>query len=315
MNDIIHWIQLGFHAVPIFIAAIVWYEHEKWKKSIAAPKIKEYATENNKMTFTILKLLLFITIYLSADTFLSLHVIQKDSKAANTNTEKLLASIEKLESIKQNTDKLLTNSVFPDIDNIKEKFNPVLAKTFSSYIEENAQFFNDGINSGKVTFHMDRFLTAYTKSLEYLNDKYASLHPTLYATSLTSGNYFWSYGNQPLRPTEIQIRDFIKKGGYIKRIFFVEDNWESDSVAVSVLNRQIDSLGVNEVYLLNQKYIPLKKYFVVNKEKEFMWDLIITSRESIDYGTYSTNKNDIETYTKMFDDLLNNPNTQKFTKK
>ena len=314
-----HVVQAIFHSIPLIIAAKIWYEHDKFKKENnnnpkKLDKILDHVDENTNMTFTILKLLLFITIYVSVDTFTSLITIQSDTASSQNNTEKILAEIESLKQIKANTDQMVTCIHFPNVDSIKNKFNPVLAKTFSSYIDENAAFFKDGITHGRVTFQMDRFPTAYNKSMDYLNEKYANSQPTLLATSLPSANYFWTYGKQPLRPTELKIKDFIKKGGIIKRIFFVEENYQEDSIAMSILNRQKDSMGVQHVFIILNKYVRNPKYFVVSEQKEFLWDLVISNKERIDYGTYYTSQDDISDYLKTYNDIENNPNIIEFRK-
>jgi hypothetical protein len=308
-----------FHLVPLAIAAKVWWEHEKFKKEVHKKASKldivlDHVDQNTNMTFTILKLLLFITLYVSIDTFTTLTSIHADTAENNENTKKILDELTMIRQIKSNTDLMVTCYQFPCVDSIRNKFNPVLAKTFSAYIDEYAAFCRDGITQGKISFYMDRFPTAYINSLDYLTKKYPDSHATILATSLPSAQYFWSYGKSKLKPTELKIKKFIAQGGIVKRIFFVEDNYQKDPVVMSILNRQKDSMHVNNVYILNNKYVRKPKYFVVNKEKEFVWDVIISNKERIDYGTYFTKKEDIEEYLKMYTELENNPNLQEFRK-
>lgn len=91
-------IKFAFHMIPLFIAAKVCWEHEKFKKQIhkKEPKIDtvlNHVDQNTDMTFTILKLLLFITLYVSIDTFTTLSAIETNSANTNENTEKILEEL------------------------------------------------------------------------------------------------------------------------------------------------------------------------------------------------------------------------------
>lgn len=262
------------------------------------------------MTFTVMKLLLFITVYLSLDTFLSLHLIRNDADQALKNSEKLIEQVKELDQIKQNTDRMVVCNDFPSIDSISLRFNPVLRKTFASDIEANSAFFRDGIAEGRLSFNPKSFVPAYIRSLDYLLETYKGKNPTILATSLADTNYLWSYQGR-LKELEKGLQSFIVNGGVVKRVFLVEQNWEQDPYTVAVLNRQVDSLGV-DVWIVPKSSIPKPEYFVVNKERDFMFEVRINGDVRIDWGIYHTNKEIVDRYLAKFEENASNSEAIKY---
>jgi hypothetical protein len=263
------------------------------------------------MTYTVLKLLLFITVYLSLDTFLTLHSIRHDSDQALKNSESLIEKVGDLDQIKQNTDRIVVCHDFPNVDSINLRFNKVLRTTFAPYIQENADFFRDGIAEGRVTFQLERFKPAYLLSLKYLLETYKEKQPSLLATSLAKKDYFWTYQG-PLNENEGGIRSFVAGGGYNKRVFLVERDWENDPYAVSIMNRQVDSMHV-DVWYLPKSAPAVPEYFVVSKEGDFMWEVRVDDRGAIGWGTYHTSKPEIAKYLKKFEEVEKHFEIKKYT--
>lgn len=304
--DYTHWVQGVFHLIPLILAGKALYKHDQWRRS-SPNDSRHYAEETAKMTHSILQLLLFITVYLSIDSFFSLHKIEEETSATATRSLEMQRQLMLLTDIKRNTDVTATCASFPATDSIQRQFPPVLGLTFGSYIRENSTFFKDGIQSGKLIFQLDRFESAYIMSLDYLIRKYPDQHPTLYATSLPSEKYFWTHIG-PLKPAEREIRSFIQRGGKVKRVFYVDDDWRKDPVATSILQRQVDSMGV-DVWTINVRYVPAseRRLYVVNHEQQFMWEVYIDSKEEISRGTYFTAAADIAPILRCFKDLEKNP--------
>jgi heme/copper-type cytochrome/quinol oxidase subunit 2 len=113
-KNVVHWFQMVIHAIPILIAIPLVIRHYLWKRKTAKPTQTQYAEESNKLIATTLQLLLFITIYLSVDTFVSLHSIDRNSEAIIDNTEKILA--------KEETANLFTNGTDGIYVKVEEEF-------------------------------------------------------------------------------------------------------------------------------------------------------------------------------------------------
>lgn len=99
-KNYIHWFQLLIHAIPVFIAVAVVIGHYKWQKHSGKKTLILYAEQSNKLIFTMLQLLLFMTIYLSIDSFFTMRSIEHYTSHSKQTTDKILSKLDDADSEK-----------------------------------------------------------------------------------------------------------------------------------------------------------------------------------------------------------------------
>lgn len=186
-------------------------------------------------------------------------------------------------------------------------FDPLLNVVFKDFIDDIIHFFQNGIENKKIIFsEHDRFEKAYAKCLEHLKGCH------FLATSSAHSNYFWSVEGEENNTIEDAIDEFIKSGGKMTRIFFVEPQDLTNARTLGVLNKQI-SLGVS-VYLISRKHVSVdnQKFFVMDDCKRICWHIYTDDNSNIVKFIYSANDADIDRYLGIFETLKSNRHIKKY---
>jgi len=88
--SIIGLIQVLFHAVPLLVAFRITWMHYTWRRE-GSKNVKQHVEETTKIVSNILFLLIFMTVYLSLDTFGYLKTIAKDVEDTKRSSEEILS--------------------------------------------------------------------------------------------------------------------------------------------------------------------------------------------------------------------------------
>lgn len=186
-------------------------------------------------------------------------------------------------------------------------FDPLLDIVFKDYIDDIIHFFQNAIENKKITFNEhDRFEKAYAKCLEH----FKGCH--FLATSSAHANYFWTIEGEENNTVEDAIEEFIKSGGKMTRIFFIEPQEFTNPRAAGILNKQL-SLGVN-VYTISKKDVSIdnQKFFVMDDCKRICWHIYTDESSNIVKFIYSAGEADIDRYMGIFETLKSNRHIRKY---
>lgn len=118
-KDATHWVQLALHAIPLIISIPVIFRHYQWRRDAKHTNTNQLE-EISKLTFTALQILLFISVYLSMDTFVSLHTINNSALKTKENTENILVRMQTASTNKTRVVKGI-DAVYQEIANVFEK--------------------------------------------------------------------------------------------------------------------------------------------------------------------------------------------------
>jgi hypothetical protein len=137
------------------------------------------------------------------------------------------------------------------------------------------------------------FRTYYNKALE--------IHPksTFYATSLASEAYFWKPGTY-----EEIFRQFMRRGGSMKRIFFMEHDHEQLSEEERRVVNAHARLGV-DVFVISRRLVPAQfnTLFIVESKGRISWVSEIDATAFITRGVASADRNVNEKLVHIFEEL------------
>lgn len=210
----------------------------------------------------------------------------------------------RLDIIEQKLDaitKLISEDNLSKLHHITKDISPTLQHIFQDFISSFVEFFQDAINNEKIEFNdIERFKSSYIKTLELKQESKS----TFLATSLPYKRYFWT-NSEDLTPMVKAIDNFTKNGGSFKRIFFYEKGDLEKEEVIAILNKQVD-LNI-EVILIPIDSVPrrLQKYFVVDDETSFAWEVSIDTRQRINSMAFTTSKNETSKYKSTFHELMN----------
>lgn len=123
---------------------------------------------------------------------------------------------------------------------------------------------------------------------------------SFYATSIPSQAFFWRH-----QATEAAMATFIKNGGTMTRIFFLEspDQLHSDEVRI-ILNKQVDMNVQVYVLPMNEVPDPLKKFFMVDSDSRIGWEPNRAPNNVITGITLTSDRDTLDGYKQSFRDLL-----------
>jgi len=137
------------------------------------------------------------------------------------------------------------------------------------------------------------FRTYYNKAL--------GAHPksTFYATSLASEAYFWKPGTY-----EEMFREFMRKGGSMKRIFFLENDHEQLSAEERRVVNAHATLGV-DVWVMSRRLVPAQFFtlFIVESKGKISWVSEIDATAFITKGVASADRDANGKLVRIFEEL------------
>jgi len=176
---------------------------------------------------------------------------------------------------------------------LRSQLDRNLDKIFGDHVQSELNSISQALSSGRITVTNEEFRWIYQETLrQFSKDEFR-------ATSLPSNLYLW--GDQAVNDA---ITSFIKNGGRMTRIFFVEDPDHLNAEAEGIMTRQFRD-GVT-VYFLRRSDVPddLSTLFLVDVSEALAWQATIDSSQRITLITATANRDEVDLYRKKFDRLL-----------
>lgn len=186
---------------------------------------------------------------------------------------------------------------------LQNRIDPELDKIFGDHIREMIQNVRLASKERKLFLKdIELFRYFYQRTLE------AFPKATFLATSIPSHTYFWRN-----RQVEDAIAIFIKKGGKMKRIFYIDTSLDNlGSEEREIIYTQIE-MGV-EVYVTYAPEVPqkLRRFFLVESKGKIAWEAHIgPSKEIVDVEVTSDTSRTKE-YLTMINNILELPQTRRY---
>lgn len=229
--------------------------------------------------------------------------LKKDVEQVSSSLSNTQSKQEVLES-KHNTLEIYIKQALYDV--LEERMSTLLRqvdsnlyKVFEGYLSEMPKNFERVVKSNTIKLTNDEMLKYYlTRTLE----KYPGA--TFLATTRPSSYYLWK-DNIILDSN----KDFISKGGKIKRVVFVEKDVESKNylnspAAQKILNEQ-QGIGV-EMYVAVNVFPEDQRFFIVHEDGLIGWETEVNDDGTLRYAEVTTNRQKIQNYLTNFNNLLNN---------
>jgi hypothetical protein len=184
-----------------------------------------------------------------------------------------------------------------ELKNIRNDFDPLLDSLFRNDMNEKIEFFDNAINLKRyVIYDKKKFATAYSKTFKMFPKSH------IMATSLADSSYFWTATGEEMNQLEKEIIQFIKDGGRMTRIFYLDEKNKANPRTERVLDRQMQ-LGVN-VYKIDKKETN-KQLFVLNENQNFGWIVDVDPDDkNITTFKFTRNQEDLSKFKEEFDNIL-----------
>lgn len=188
---------------------------------------------------------------------------------------------------------------------IEYMVDPKLRLVFGKQIKDYIKNLDLAINQKQIIFNdIKEFRYFYKLALE----KHHSA--TFFATSIPSKNYFWKN-----KLTEDSMRNFIKNGGSLKRIYFLDcELADANDEVLEILSFQLN-IGI-EVYVITKDKMPknLIKLIALESTEQIGWEVYPGSTNEINQVIVSSDPNVIKEYNHIFARIRELPDTKKISK-
>ena len=201
---------------------------------------------------------------------------------------------------------VISDDSISSLSNIEEHVDPALKKVLGDYITGLRSTLQRSLTEKVVEFHdVDLFRYFWKRTLTQLSGK-----TDLVFTSLPYQKYFWASGSYE-RPT----KDFVASGGTMKRIFFLNgfDELKNDDVRRVLLSHC--ECGV-DVFVTDVNTVPphLHKLLLADKKKRIGCQVAVGATNEIIKTEATADPNTIQSYIKVFENLLDLPMTRRWSK-
>ena len=184
-----------------------------------------------------------------------------------------------------------------ELKNIRNDFDPLLDSLFRNDMNEKIEFFDDAINSKRYSIYdKKKFSSAYSKTFRMFPKSH------IMATSLADSTYFWTATGEEMNQLEKEIQSFIKDGGKMTRIFYLDDKTKANPRTQRVLDRQME-IGVI-VYTIDKKQTN-KQLFVLYENMNFGWlvDADPDDKSQTKFQ-FTRNSEDLSKFREEFDNIM-----------
>lgn len=192
------------------------------------------------------------------------------------------------------------------LSRLQEQVDPRIDQVLGDYIRNLLVTLERVLEERVVAFHdVDLFYYFWKRTLKSIP------RATLLYTSLPYRRYFWKDSS-----AEEAIRDFISKGGKMRRIFFLNGIDEATTEEVkSILSTQCDA-GV-EVYITDAKRVPahLQKLVSADTNRRIGCQVFVGSTQEIVRTEATSDPDTIEGYIRTFNDLLDLDGTERYVRR
>ena len=191
----------------------------------------------------------------------------------------------------------LTERNLNQIKLIKNDIDDTLLKIFSDKFNEIETFYHDAILKKTVSIdEIERYVYYYAIAMKNSHSK------KIISTSVADKNYLWSPETK-LTTIEKATDEYIKNGGKVVRIFFVDEENLDDLDTKSILDKQ-KRLGV-EVYFIPSKDVPtrLKKLFFATDDCSVGAEGKIDKNKQLIEIEFTSDKTSLEKYLDYFKQL------------
>lgn len=189
------------------------------------------------------------------------------------------------------------------LSHLQEHVDPRIDEVFGDYIKNLVVTLERVVEERVVAFHdVDLFYYFWKRTLKSIP------RSTLLHTSLPYKRYFWKDSS-----VAEAMREFIRKGGTMRRIFFV--NWSDEATTEevkSILSAHCDA-GV-EVYTTDANRVPddLHRLFFADTKKRIGCQVIVGSTQEIVRTEATSDSETIEDYIRTFNRLLDLDITKRY---
>lgn len=188
---------------------------------------------------------------------------------------------------------------------LRQQLDPNLERIFGDHVERQLNSVAAALTSKEITLNdMDEFRLLYKETLrQFPRDEFL-------ATSIPSKAFFWRDPS-----IDAAIGDFVRRGGKMKRIFFLTDETTYESPEAQEIMARQDSIGV-EVYYVSLDAIPreLNKLVLVASVANLAWQANIDAANRITTVTATANPEEISGYRSLFQRLLDLDIVERFTR-
>jgi hypothetical protein len=185
---------------------------------------------------------------------------------------------------------------------LRQQLDPNLERLFGDHVERELHSVTQALTSKQITLNdLDEFRLLYKETLrQFPRDEFL-------ATSIPSREFFWRDPS-----VDTAIAEFIRRGGRMKRIFFITNDLAESPEALEIMTRQ-DSMGV-VVYYVSVDRIPahLNKLYLVASRADLAWQANIDAANRITTVTATANAEEIAEYRNAFQRLLDLNIVQRF---
>jgi len=187
---------------------------------------------------------------------------------------------------------------------LRAKLDPKISKVLGPYMDEHFEtvvkiFTRQTFDLSSV----EKFRNFYRATLETYE------HAEIRATSIPFARFFWR-GSE----TERAITDFIRKGGKMKRIFFLDDERQIDDPEVSYILRRQAQMKV-EVYTVPVNKVPPEwrvHCFLVDTERRIGWKLTPAQDRTIAWCEATWDPSETQKMMELFEKLERLADLKKF---
>lgn len=195
------------------------------------------------------------------------------------------------------------NNTLQALSDLRKQIDPNLEAIFGDYVTsviENMQFL---IRERTLELtDIDMFRSYYKKAFEQYTGS------TFFATSTPSVLFFWS------GPSIVQsMAAFIKAGGTIKRIFFLESEADLQKEEIRNILVSQDEVGVEVYTVLIRDVTPeFQKYVMVDSHKKIGWELFVGPGGKIRSAKLTSKPEVLENSKRVFDHIMQLDSTTRF---
>jgi hypothetical protein len=246
------WHDWVYYALVVAVATLWMYSEfrEVWRKSSSRSGDGVRSRRNRKLEQHSLWTLL-------AAAFLA-GVLHYDLRIAAMNATLDVRTAEMRAELAR-IDARLAQADLDRISTLRTRLDPAFDRIFGPHLEASLKNLQTAIRDREMTLGPEEFKSLYVETLRQMKGH------TLLALSYPTKDYFWD-----ARMMEV-VAAFVRDGGVMKRIFFLDAPTRPGEDAYEIMNGQQDA-GVEVSYVLKEE-VPRDKQrkFLVDAEGFFAW--------------------------------------------
>jgi hypothetical protein len=180
------------------------------------------------------------------------------------------------------------------ISTVRDRLDPIFNKVFGPHLQGALENLKTAIRDKRIVLGADDFKSLYVETLKQMKGH------TLLALSYPTKDYFWDAHMMEV------VADFVKTGGTMKRIFFLDKPAVPGDDAYAIMSGQQKS-GV-EVYYVMKENVPRDKQikFLVDESDSapFAWYVQVDEVGRVEKSIGTSDRNQCREYIDTWHDLL-----------